>query len=331
MAKEVHFSPFGIPYIVEFANVSFRPDAKAASSSDPDVGPSSAFQGLKRSNTTASEPPSRNHKPLPSIPLPTRSNSLRFFRPKPAAPAADEQDGPEDFAHIRPLTHRATISPLRTRRRAVYITTETSFAHSTTSIPPPSPVRAVDSQATLVAHPALEPVLEHDPESDFIVITPLPEPVCASAPEPRPRSPEKPSGGLFIQLALPPDDRDAKKPSLYRLRKKIADAVVEAGMHAPDQQAPAAPAHGSRPAGDGKTGDLFRGTYGQVLAAFNKAELRTTPCGEDGFEEGAYFFCSSESGADVCGLGTAKRLGALFVANRDGNGGVVFKKVVLWG
>ncbi|TFY65582.1 hypothetical protein EVG20_g5506, partial [Dentipellis fragilis] len=171
MTQQVRFTPYGVPYLVEFANVSIWPHSP--SSSPPDDSSLPATRGLSRSNTSASEPPARTQKPLPAVPLPMRSNSLKLFRTTRVPSRRDLERGAEGFVHLRPQNRHATLSPLRTRRQAVYIPSDTpDFPHSTSSIPPPSPLHATDSQATLVAR---EPQADRDHEADFVVITPLPQ------------------------------------------------------------------------------------------------------------------------------------------------------------
>jgi len=105
---------------------------------------------------------------------------------------------------------------------------------------------------------------------------------------------------------------------LYRLSRAISKAVLAAGMEAPPKPTRKFDAE----VGAGENSEdarlvkysqgLFKGTYGQVRAAFRAAGLVTTPCGEDGVPD-------------------ATRLGALFISNPDGRGAIVFTKVVMWG
>ncbi|KAH9044429.1 hypothetical protein EDB85DRAFT_2079767 [Lactarius pseudohatsudake] len=194
--SEVRVTPYGIPYVVEFANVSIWPRPPIVHAH---VGYHTSNlvpkPSLSRSNTL---PATSTHKPLPTLPLPVRSKSLKLFKSK--APAA----------------HKATRSRLYRLSRAI-------------------------SKAVLAAG-----------------------------------------------MEAPP------KPT------KKFDAEVSAGANNEDARL----VKGSQ--------GLFKGTYGQVRAAFRAAGLVTTPCGEDGVPD-------------------ATRLGALFIANPDGRGAIVFTKVVMWG
>jgi len=127
---------------------------------------------------------------------------------------------------------------------------------------------------------------------------------------------------------------------LYRLSRAISKAVLAAGMEGapnPTKKFDAEESIGSK-TGDGRLvkgrQGLFKGTYGQVRNAFRAAGLVTTPCGEDGAPNCMYLYplfvtCHT---ADRClMIPLATRLGALFVANPDGRGAIVFTKVVMWG
>ncbi|EPQ60162.1 hypothetical protein GLOTRDRAFT_123917 [Gloeophyllum trabeum ATCC 11539] len=145
------------------------------------------------------------------------------------------------------------------------------------------------------------------------------------------------SGGLYIHFpawpskgagGIPFPSLPAKKTSrsrLLKLRKVIASAVLDAGMDTPAEQKadPLAEAgrrlnvdHQRRQSSFGapdmgRGAALFSGTYGQVVNALAAAGLAIAPCSESGFEH-------------------ATRLGALFVVNPTGTGGVEFRKLTLW-
>jgi len=114
------------------------------------------------------------------------------------------------------------------------------------------------------------------------------------------------------------DFEKTRRLRLCRLSRAISKAVLAAGMEAPSKPAKKfdTEEHASSKTGDARTvkvhQGLFKGTYSQVRNAFRAAGLVTTPCGEDG-------------------IPNATRLGALFIANADGRGVIVFTKVVMWG
>lgn len=140
-----------------------------------------------------------------------------------------------------------------------------------------------------------------------------------------PTNSEDPSGTPSLPMmesetagTLQVDFEKATRSRLYRLSRAISKAVLAAGMEAPpkptkkfDAEVSAGATNEDARLVKGSQG-LFKGTYGQVRAAFRAAGLVTTPCGEDGVPD-------------------ATRLGALFIANPDGRGAIVFTKVVMWG
>jgi len=134
--------------------------------------------------------------------------------------------------------------------------------------------------------------------------------------------------GLFIQFATQRRGMHQKLSNtrLWRLKQRIAKAVLAAGMDASPGTEKMDPmdvptlsrmsygsirSDDSSPMPDGSPGALFSGTYGQVMVALQAAGLVTTPCKESGFDE-------------------ATRLGALFVANHTLDSKVEFTKLTLW-
>ncbi|PCH34189.1 hypothetical protein WOLCODRAFT_135558 [Wolfiporia cocos MD-104 SS10] len=132
--------------------------------------------------------------------------------------------------------------------------------------------------------------------------------------------------GLFIQFAshLSRPHHKLSHSRLLRLKQRIAKAVLAAGMDAAPSTRRVHPMDIPRlsrlsrgsiqstatvPEDNG--GALFRGTYGQVMAALHAAGLVTTPCKESGVDE-------------------ATRLGALFVARHTPLGTVEMTRLTLW-
>lgn len=110
--------------------------------------------------------------------------------------------------------------------------------------------------------------------------------------------------GLFIQFATHCGmHQKLSAMRLWRLKQRIAKAVIAAGMDASPGTERTDPmdmptlsrmsygsiqSDGSAPASDDSPGALFRGTYGQVMTALQAAGLIVTPCKESGFDQGAH-------------------------------------------
>lgn len=106
-------------------------------------------------------------------------------------------------------------------------------------------------------------------------------------------------GGLYIRHGSDSSvaTRKISERRLVRLRTTIEEAVTKAGMVRPssddsnasvDSHSSAETAHSTST--DSSKKALFRGTYGQVKQAFKDAGLTSTPCAENGFENGTCFF-----------------------------------------
>ncbi|KAI0003740.1 hypothetical protein BJV74DRAFT_484015 [Russula compacta] len=279
---EVRVTSDGIPYVVEFANVSIwpRPPMVHADISHrpADLAPKAP---LLRSNTM---PTTMTHKPLPSLPLPVRSRSLKLFRNK-ISIAATEPDS------TRPII----------RRNPSFAADARNSAHRHFKI---FNDEFSASEETLVE---FEAAVSLTPPAPF-----PPSPTTSDVPSGVPSSEPETEGMSQV------DFEKTTRLQLYRLSRAISKAVLAAGMEAPPKPTKNFDKEESfgQKAGDarlvkGRQG-LFKGTYGQVRNAFRAAGLVTTPCGEDG-------------------VPNATRLGALFIANPDGRGAVVFTKVVMWG
>ncbi|KAF8274035.1 hypothetical protein EI94DRAFT_1696322 [Lactarius quietus] len=143
-------------------------------------------------------------------------------------------------------------------------------------------------------------------------------PTSSSTNSEDPSAPPLPTMGPETEGTLQVDFEKAARARLYRLSRAISKAVLAAGMEAPPKPTKKFDAEVSARENSGDSTfvkasqGLFKGTYGQVRAAFRAAGLVTTPCGEDGVPD-------------------ATRLGALFIANPNGRGAIVFTKVVMWG
>jgi hypothetical protein len=280
--SEVRVTPYGIPYVVEFANVSIWPRPPIVHA---EVGyhPSDLVPkpSLSRSNTL---PTTSTHKPLPSLPLPVRSKSLKLFKSKTA------------IAHVKP--ELAVEGPDSTRpviRRNRSLTTDARYtAHRHFKI---FNDEFSASEETLVEPEVAGtfPPMHTVPSEDGLSLRTgglyIQFPTSSSNPE-DPSAPPLPTMGPETEGTLQVDFEKAARARLYRLSRAISKAVLAAGMEAPpkptkkfDAEVSAGEKGGDSSFVKGTQG-LFKGTYGQVRAAFRAAGLVTTPCGEDGVPDG---------------------------------------------
>ncbi|KAI0050549.1 hypothetical protein FA95DRAFT_1593816 [Auriscalpium vulgare] len=312
MPGEVKFNSYGIPYVVEFANVSIWPRPPMRWADSASAVPGKALSPLTRSNTM---PNPQTNKPLPSLPGEKRgrSKSLKIFRTKTSALGVEEERE-EEAPSRRPAVRRNTSTltmgaPYTAHRHAKVFDIPT---------PPPSSSAVSSLQSTLVD-------LHFDPEIEGDLEAPDTDAVADPLSTPTGSDFHLRSGGLFVELPpishpssssatpLPPTPDIAHERKLHKISRKIAKAVLAAGMDTPASKNAQTQSHEqSAGSAKGKGEALFAGTYGQVRAAFRSAGLVTTPCEGDGLVD-------------------ATRLGAVFVANRNDHGTVVFSTIVLWG
>ncbi|KAM5535829.1 hypothetical protein V8D89_010447 [Ganoderma adspersum] len=335
MAPEIRFNSFGIPYLVEFANITFRSRTRTRKAS-----PSSCT----RSGSVT--PTSSFYKPLLETRPSFESTSSATSRPSLDTYSSSSSSRP--LLNLHPSVHR--------NRASSRLSFESDWSFATTS----SKTLAGLSMATGKAQhkhkrdPKLAPV----PTPPFSPISPI-SPILATEPrivleaEIDTRSPHRvdsgysegggagagdgePEGkGLLIRFAsqLAPPSHQLSQNRLRRLKYRIAKAVMAAGMHTatspefdPTDEASGASAYGATPREsyasigsiyseeveeNGMPGSLFRGTYGQVMNALQGAGLSVSPCKESGVQY-------------------ATSLGALFVAQHNAYGGVEFIKLTLW-
>ena len=282
---EVRVTPHGIPYVVEFANVSIWPRPPLVHA-DGGHQPSDLVPKPPLSRSRSSTLPTiTTHKPLPSLPLPVRSRSLKLFRKKifVASTELESALGQLDFA--RPVI----------RRDASFAAEARNSAHRHFKI---FNDEFSASEETLVGF------------EGAVTFTP-PIPVAPSEDGLSLRT-----GGLYIQFPTSPTTSDiptgapslpsiepeteeisvdfekATRLRLCRLSRAISKAVLAAGMEAPPKPAKKFDTEecASSKAGDARPvkcrQGLFKGTYSQVRNAFRDAGLVTTPCGEDGVPNG---------------------------------------------
>jgi hypothetical protein len=285
---EVRVTPFGIPYVVEFANVSIWPRPPLVHADGGGHQPSDLAPKPPRSRSKTL-PATTTPKPLPSPPLPVRSTSLKLFRKKTSVAPAELESALEELHFVRPVILRDASFAAEARNSAHrhFKIFNDEFSASEETL-----VEFEGAVATLT------PPVPVAPSEDGLSLR---------------------TGGLYIQFPTPPTTSDVptgapplpsiepetegtsqvdfektKRLRLYRLSRAISKAVLAAGMEAPSK---AAKKFDTEECASSKTGDastvkarqgLFKGTYGQVRNAFRAAGLVTTPCGEDGIPNGMH-------------------------------------------
>ncbi|KAI0800650.1 hypothetical protein C8Q74DRAFT_1364350 [Fomes fomentarius] len=308
MAPEVRFNAFGIPYLVEFANVTFRRSRSRTGSTSTSHLSTSSDRHDRRSASSSLHKPS-----LPSLRRLHPSASVATFDSDwTILTASSETLAAPSVQYSKPLPKSKaksdpqydSISRAKAAARAQY----QAMVEGTAC---PSPLLS----------PTSKPLPEITVESEI----------------------ETEGEGLLIrftsQLAAHEPPHKLSHNRLARLKYRIAKAVVAAGMDSSPASEAANPMEGRRRTHSAATGmsareqgayrasfcsirseevetrgmpsSLFRGTYGQVMAALTAAGLTAAPCKESGVQN-------------------ATRLGALFVARQDPHGGVEFTKVTLW-
>lgn len=248
MPQQIHWTSFGIPYVVEFTDVSFAPRRTTSPSEEtltsfpaPEKSTSVSEQSLVYSCPSASSSTSSFCHISPCMlesPLQTRSSISRLVSLSRSAPGM--RSASSFFKRKHQKSHPSTRKP--------YSTTQNASNNP------------VDTWCRIPAH----------------VPKPLP-------PVPRQDSEGIHVDGLHIQFATPPcDPRASSRSRLVRLQKTITSAVVEAGMDTPSTLEGQTDV--STNVTDYRSRDtLFRGTYGQVMVALKAAGLVATPCMEGDF------------------------------------------------
>jgi hypothetical protein len=328
---EVRVTPYGIPYVVEFANVSIWPRPPLVHA-DGGHQPSDLAPKPPRSRSKTL-PTTTTPKPLPSPPLPVRSISLKLFRKNTSVAPAELL---EELDFARPVIRRDASFAAEARNSAHrhFKIFNDGFSASEETL--------VEFEGTVTLTP---PVPEAPSEDGLSLRTgglyiqfPTPSTTSdVSAGAPSLASIEPETGGTSQD-----DFEKTRRFRLCRLSRAISKAVLAAGMEAPSKPARK---FNTEECASSETGDarsvkvrqgLFKGTYSQVRNAFRAAGLVTTPCGEDGIPDGMLLpICNRPilitHLIGIFGYFSATRLGALFIANPDGRGGIVFTKVVMWG
>ena len=282
--SEVRVTPYGIPYVVEFANVSIWPRPPIVHA---DVGyhPSDLVPkpSLSRSNTL---PTTSTHKPLPSLPLPVRSKSLKLFGSKTFVAHVKPELVVEGADSTRPVIrrNRSLTTDARNSAHRHFKIFNDEFSASTETL--------VEPEVTGTFPPPMHTVPSEDGLSLRTGGLYIQFPTSSSTNSEDPSAPPLPTMGPETEGTLPVDFEKAARARLYRLSRAISKAVLAAGMEAPpkptkkfDSEVSAGEKSGDSPFVKVTQG-LFKGTYGQVRAAFRAAGLVTTSCGEDGVPDG---------------------------------------------
>lgn len=248
MPQQIHWTSFGIPYVVEFTDVSFAPRRATSPSEEtltsfpaPEKSASVSEQSLIYSCPSASSSTSSFCHISPCMvesPLQTRSSISRLVSLSRSAPGM--RSASSFFKRKHQKSHPSTRKPCSTTQNASNNPIDT-WCCIPTHVPKPLP-----------------PVPQQESEGIHV-------------------------DGLHIQFASPPcDPRASSRSRLVRLQKTITSAVVEAGMDTPsalEEQTDV-----STNVTDYRSRDtLFRGTYGQVMVALKAAGLVATPCMEGDF------------------------------------------------
>ncbi|KIJ66216.1 hypothetical protein HYDPIDRAFT_26585 [Hydnomerulius pinastri MD-312] len=270
MTQEIRFNSFGIPYIVEFGNVSFVPPKQC--NADVSRSKHARHDPLSPAVSSVSEPTLTYSSASPS---PSSSTSSFCYIP-------DRPSQPPRFPSLtRSFSLRSASSIFRRKSRPSLSDT------STLTTPTPS-------QSTNVSDNVL-PTWSSIPSH----AKPLPPP-------PPPQAPGARADGLYIQFSSAQScPQMSRKDELVHLQKTISSAVLEAGMDTPpsstDCRGPSDVGHASQRSRGHKTSDtLYCGTYGQMMAALEGAGLSATPCLEAGFSGGTRLgalFVARPSGA----------------------------------
>ena len=238
---------------------------------------------LSRSNTL---PATTTHKPLPSIPLPVRSRSLKLFRNKICTTLAKTDSVAYELDISRPVIRRdaSFTADVRNSAHRHFKIFNDDFSASEETL--------VEFEATIAATPPVSLAPSEDGLSlrtgGLYIQFPMP-PTTSDVPSEAPLSPSVEPGTEGMSQA---DFEKATRLRLHRLSRAISKAVLSAGMEAPPKQTKK---FDTEEGASSETGDarlvkgrqgLFKGTYGQVRDAFRAAGLVTTPCGEDGVPNG---------------------------------------------
>ena len=272
--SEVRVTPYGIPYVVEFANVSIWPRPPIVHSDvgyhPSDLVPKPSLSRLSRSNTLPTT------KSLLSLPV--RSKALKLFMNN-FKPELAAEEGPDATPPVIRRNRSLTTGARYSAHRHFKIFNDEFSA----------------SEETLIEDAGIFPPMHTVPSEDGLSLRTgglyIQFPTSSLTNSEDPSAPPLPTMGPDTEGTLQVEFEKAAHARLYRLSRAISKAVLAAGMEAPpkfmkkfDSEVDAGVNSGDSPVKN--TQGLFKGTYGQVRAAFRAAGLVTTPCGEDGVPDG---------------------------------------------
>ncbi|KII94273.1 hypothetical protein PLICRDRAFT_422454 [Plicaturopsis crispa FD-325 SS-3] len=244
-AKDIRWNAWGIPYIVEFANVSIR-----------------SFRSW--SPKPIAHPPSRPTRPRShTVPMDRHSEARRYVP-----------------AHAESTTSLSSWTAVGSSRSSL-ISDSDSYASSSwsdsTVVAEPSPAPRVAVEQAPVPSEGRGLFLQFSTPSELSLDA------SASAPIPPPKSAASAStsslGVHSTSRGIVSTPRGASSRTVCRLRSIIENAMLETGMDITTSELPD-PSRSKKEQGAA----LLKGTYGQVMSAFKMAGLTTTPCAEGGFE-----------------------------------------------
>ncbi|KAH7930917.1 hypothetical protein BV22DRAFT_1124340 [Leucogyrophana mollusca] len=280
MTQEIKFNSFGVPYLVEFGNVSFGSDnnAKTSGNTGADV---LGRPSLSPSPTTwSSSIPTLVYASSSASSCSSSTSSFCHISSSLSTPSLVSSTCPEKRAKSSPF---ASLSRSATMRSAGSFFKRKSTRRRADTYPPPS-LKCTPSSPALTTWCAIPPYIPKP-------LPPIPFPQQACQVD-----------GLYIQFSSGSSDPYvSSKNRLARLQKTIAAAVLEAGMDTPpavEHEEPVCLLRQTSPTPGRECGlreSLFRGTYGQ-----------------SGLKE------------------ATTRIGAIFVAHHQEEGGVQLKKLTLW-
>jgi hypothetical protein len=298
MPVEFKLGTDGLPYVVEFANVSVWPRR-------PEPHPiQDAAKPPARSKTL---PSVRAQNPLPTVPdTPTRGGSLRRALRRFSEPArklsvhayadmldisGESVEAMGNIAKAAETTGSATENAGSVRRRSATCSRAERDARTRAAL---QALAVFSMSADTLVDPDLDDGAdEPEPPHSWLHV---PQPARVHNPTPTDKESDDlnvRSGGLHVAFrsehpfALPRKGEDTPKRRLRRVARAIADAVAAAGMIGPPKRAERASATSAQSEGN----SLFRGTYGQVRTAMHEAGLYVKKCEEQGFDGGSWSLC----------------------------------------
>ncbi|KAL4246310.1 hypothetical protein ABKN59_008964 [Abortiporus biennis] len=347
MPAEVKFTSFGIPYLVEFANVTFKK--------------------TKTSETPSRMPRRRATVPPPATNLSNRNRNIAAARRSKSLPPLPIASPVTHHVTLPSTTSTTTLLSSNTSQKTTssfksnFPTIHGTSGKSTSSLMTASSETLSSVQYHELSKSETRSISEEERKREKYYeqsLSPVEEPEVEEELVEEDLG-AKEGEGIYIQYAssvrqtvkhneYPSTPQRLSDTRLSHLKRRIANAVLAVGMdssidpihldsddsrlgsvirHTRFSASTATNSFLAKDSGYGGShqgsshvrngyvkkaeGTLFRGTYGQVMTALNAAGLVTTPCKESGLE-------------------VARRLGVLFVASHNEHGALELKKLTLW-